>query len=231
MINYLHPTPYTLHPHSFSLLETILWEPQEGYFLLNYHLHRLQNSAIYFHIPVDLGAVQEHLNTLVTGFINSPYKVRLLVAEDSGINCEATPIHQLVDSCPFIQLGLSSIPVDPANPFLYHKTTNRQVYNLARASCTEGDTEYDDVLLSNCFGEITETCIGNIVVSMGGELLTPPVTSGLLPGTFRSFLLDQKQVKEKVLTIDMLRKCERIYVVNSVRKWQKAVLNLGVVDE
>jgi para-aminobenzoate synthetase/4-amino-4-deoxychorismate lyase len=123
----------------------------------------------------------------------------------------------------FFRLGLSPIPVDPTNPFLYHKTTNRQIYDLARSSCTE----CDDVLLYNCHGEITETSIGNIVVSLRGKLLTPPVTSGLLPGTFRADLLAKKQVEEKVLTIDMLGECEHIYVVNSVRKWREAVIILG----
>lgn len=59
---------------------------------------------------------------------------------------------------------------------------------------------------------------------MNGELVTPPVECGLLPGTFRAWLLDRGEVKEKVLTIDALKKAEEIYVVNSVRKWQNAVI-------
>ena len=63
-----------------------------------------------------------------------------------------------------------------------------------------------------------------IIVKMDGELVTPPVECGLLPGTFRAWLLDRGEVREKVLTIDALKKAEEIYVVNSVRKWQNAVI-------
>ena len=35
---------------AFSLLETMLWTPEEG-FLLDYHLRRLADSAAYFGVP------------------------------------------------------------------------------------------------------------------------------------------------------------------------------------
>ncbi|MFM8007271.1 MAG: aminotransferase class IV, partial [Dolichospermum sp.] len=82
----------------------------------------------------------------------------------------------------FVKLGMCCTPIDSSNIFLYHKTTNRQVYEIAKASFPD----CDDVLLWNERGEITETCIGNIVVDLNGELLTPPVQCGLLAGTFRA---------------------------------------------
>ncbi|HEU0055260.1 MAG TPA: aminodeoxychorismate synthase component I, partial [Longimicrobium sp.] len=40
-------------PHDFRLLETLLWEPGEGYFLLDGHLERLSRSAAYFGFRCD----------------------------------------------------------------------------------------------------------------------------------------------------------------------------------
>ena len=37
----------------FQLIETLLWHPENGYFLLEYHLERLQDSARYFHFCHD----------------------------------------------------------------------------------------------------------------------------------------------------------------------------------
>jgi para-aminobenzoate synthetase/4-amino-4-deoxychorismate lyase len=117
-------------------------------------------------------------------------------------------------------LKLAPTPVDSDDIFLYHKTTRRQVYEAARAS----RPDCDDVLLWNERGEITEASIANVVVERDGELLTPPVACGLLPGTFRAHLLDQGEVREKVIPVEMVKACERIYVVNSVRKWREATL-------
>jgi branched-subunit amino acid aminotransferase/4-amino-4-deoxychorismate lyase len=82
-------------------------------------------------------------------------------------------------------------------------------------------------LLWNERGEITETCIANVVVQLDGELITPPVKCGLLAGTFRAWLLDQKQVREAVITVEDLRRSEHIYLINSVRKWREAFLDFN----
>jgi len=123
---------------------------------------------------------------------------------------------------------LAQTPVDLSNPFLYHKTTHRELYETARAACSVGH----DALLWNERGEITETSIDNIVVRIDGELVTPPVECGLLPGTFRAWLLDQGKLRERAITIEELKRSERIYVVNSVRKWREAVVDWkGIGDQ
>jgi para-aminobenzoate synthetase/4-amino-4-deoxychorismate lyase len=203
----------------FSLLETILWTLEDGYFLLDDHLKRLQNSALYFGIPVKIEEIGQKLDALVKIFLNQSYKVRLLITRDGSISCETTSLSSSTNPQP-IRLGLSSTPIDSTNPFLYHKTTNRQIYDTAQAV----HSNCDDVLLWNERGEITETRIANVIVEMNGELVTPPVKCGLLAGTFRDDLLAQKKVREEVVTVEALKKCDRIFVVNSVRKWCEAVL-------
>jgi len=39
---------------NFELLESLLWEPKNGYFLLDRHLQRLERSADYFNFPLSL---------------------------------------------------------------------------------------------------------------------------------------------------------------------------------
>ncbi|MBO1347946.1 MAG: aminodeoxychorismate synthase component I [Hormoscilla sp. GUM202] len=202
----------------FSLLETLLWTPDTGYFLLSYHLQRLQDSAIYFSISLDIEKVQYRLDQLATSLPHKPHKVRLLVAQDSEITCKATTLNATNKP---VRLSLAAGPVDATNPFLYHKTTNRQLYEQFRSAGIDSD----DVLLYNEQGEITETCIGNIIVQMQGELLTPPVKCGLLPGTFRAHLLARGKVTEQTIALEDLPRCDRIHVVNSVRKWCSAILN------
>jgi branched-subunit amino acid aminotransferase/4-amino-4-deoxychorismate lyase len=54
-------------------------------------------------------------------------------------------------------------------------------------------------------------------VERNGQFYTPPVVCGLLPGTYRAWLLAQRRVCERVLTRSDLRAAERIWLVNSVR--------------
>ena len=51
----------------FSLLETLRWTPQEGYYLLERHLERLQDSARYFGFRLDLAALRLELERLAAG--------------------------------------------------------------------------------------------------------------------------------------------------------------------
>lgn len=204
-------------PPPFSLLETMLWEPGSGYFLLEEHLQRLADSGDYLGAVVDLARVRERLDALAASFAAQPRRVRLLVDRDGGINCEAAP---LSESAAPLRLAIAREPIDPDNPFLYNKTTHRVMYDQARAARPDGD----DVVLWNTRGEVTETSIANIVVELDGQMLTPPVECGLLPGVFRGWLLAQGKVREARVSLDDLRRAKRIYAVNSVRKWREAEL-------
>lgn len=90
-----------------------------------------------------------------------------------------------------LRVKLSPQPWDATDPLLSHKTTQRQRYEAVKASCPD----CDDVLLWNQRGEVMESCIANLVLPWQGKLLTPPVSSGLLPGTFRAWLLAQGEIE------------------------------------
>jgi para-aminobenzoate synthetase/4-amino-4-deoxychorismate lyase len=204
----------------FSLLETIRWTPHEGYFLMPYHLQRLQNSADYFSIPVQIDAIQHDLANLSQQLSHVLHKVRLLVDRDGHWRLESTPWIRPTHSP--VRLRLATQAIDSSDPFLYHKTTNRQVYDDARSGCSD----CDDVLLWNESGHVTESCIANLVVQIDRKQYTPPICCGLLAGTFRAWLLEQHTIEERVIPRDDLCRADRFYLINSVRGWQEATLKL-----
>ena len=159
------------------------------------------------------------MHYLTKTFSNQAYKVRLLLDSCGEITYQTMPLSS-VNNQEFVKLGMCSTPVDSNNLFLYHKTTNRQVYETAKAAFPD----CDDVLLWNERGEITETCIGNIVVELNREFLTPPVKCGLLAGTFRADLLEKGKIREEIIAVEQLQYINRIYIINSVQKWREAVL-------
>jgi para-aminobenzoate synthetase/4-amino-4-deoxychorismate lyase len=113
----------------------------------------------------------------------------------------------------FGEVQLAAEPIDADDPFLYHKTTNRRVYERALASRPGAS----DVLLFNERHELTESTIANLIVHLDGSLVTPPVQCGLLPGTARARLLEQGKVRERVIAVDELSFAGGLWLVNSVR--------------
>jgi len=203
----------------FSLLETILWTRDGGYYLLEHHLKRLADSAAYFDYPVNIRDIERALRTKSTGFSAEHQRIRLLVDRSGSVEVESSPF---IPEEPNVKLKvkLASEPVHSSDIFLYHKTTYRDVYESARHKCPD----YDDVVLWNEKGELTESSNANIVADIDGELCTPPVEAGLLAGVFRASLIEQNKIIERSLPVSDINIFRKVYLINSVRKWREAVL-------
>ena len=206
-------------PAKFELLETMRWRPDQGYFLLDRHLDRLREAGAYFDVAVGEEAARTALDNAITG-ADRAQRVRLLVARDGRIRIERAT---LVDPPPMLRLAIAAEPVDAGNVWLYHKTTRRDVYDQARAQARE----YDDVILWNRSGQVTEATTANVVAEVGGARVTPPIACGLLAGTFRAELLARGEIQERVLTLDDLRAASRLWLINSVHEWREAIVDLS----
>ncbi|MDQ3418555.1 MAG: aminodeoxychorismate synthase component I [Acidobacteriota bacterium] len=200
----------------FRLLETIKWTSAGGFALLDRHIDRICTSAACFGMPCDATEIRSMLANAVED-LRGPSKVRLLLEADGGLLCEAVDLLPLNDP---LRVALAAAPIDREDVFLYHKTTRRDVYERARAGRPDADT----VILWNSDREVTEAAESNIVVSAQGVKVTPPVSSGLLPGTMRAELLEAAEIVERIVTIDEVRAAEEIWLINSVRGWMRAVL-------
>ena len=200
------------HGTDFCLLETMLWTPDKGVFLLDLHLNRIADSAEYFGFTFHRDAARQALESLAGTLDGRRFRIRLLQPRDGAHTLEHKAIGKSAHTEPPV-IGLAAQPIDPDNPFLYHKTTRRDVYERALASAPA----CDDVLLWNPDGYLTETSIANIVVDIDGERYTPPVSCGLLGGTYRQWLLERGEVRERKIHVDELPRICGLSLVNSVR--------------
>ncbi len=206
--------------HKVELLETILWDKNNGYFLIEYHLQRLKKSAAFLLFKWDENKIEKTLqkfeNYLQLNF-NSPQIVRLIYSENGSIKIENKEIGKVKET---LKISLSKRVINSYEWSFFHKTTNRSFYDKALELSTT--QEADEVILCNEKGELCETTRHNIVLHLEGELYTPILDSGLLNGTFRQQLLKQGKIKERRLYIQDLHNAKEIYLINSVRKWIKA---------
>ena len=199
--------------HVFDLLETLRWSPAEGFFLLARHLRRMRRSAEYFEYRFDEQRVRSALDRSILGQ-TEPQRLRLLLSRDGDVRVERASLLPPAQSP--ARLTIAAAPIDPSNIFLFHKTTYRAMYSEAMRP------GYDDVVLWNAEGAVTETTLGNVVAEIDGRKRTPPVDAGLLAGTFREELLERGEIVEAPLTLDDLKTATRLWVVNSVREWWPA---------
>ena len=124
-----------------------------------------------------------------------------------------------------VKIALSDHRTDKSDEFLYHKTTFRKLYDHELTKYrTHG---YFDVIFRNKNNEITEGTISNIMIRTGEIYLTPPVSCGILAGTYRDYLLkkDDFPLKEGILHQKDLESADEIFVINSVRKMIPAVFS------
>jgi para-aminobenzoate synthetase/4-amino-4-deoxychorismate lyase len=200
--------------HGFELIETLLYEAGRGYALLERHLDRLAASAAYFGYRLDRETARRALEAEARGCREGALRVRLLLAGDGALSLSSTPL-AASEAEQTLRYIISDRPADSGDVFLYHKTTNRDLYEAEHARAAELGA--DEVLFVNERGELTEGTRTNLFIRRGGTLLTPPVESGLLPGTLRADLLARGEARETVLTPDDLEGAEAVYLGNSVR--------------
>ncbi len=81
---------------------------------------------------------------------------------------------------------------------------------------------YDEALLLNERGQVSECTSANIFVARGNSVHTPPLSSGCLPGVTREVLLSEIRVpgirlEEKELTLEDLEAADEVFITSTTR--------------
>ena len=196
---------------NFKIIETLRWAETE-YWLLEEHLDRMCASAEYFEFQCNKLAARQALDQMAPQFKGRSHRVRLLLAQDGSLELDFSEL----DGMRFGQIRLATRTVLSNDRFLYHKTTHRKMYNEELAAARIAHC--DDALFFNERHELTEGTIHNVFVVTNGVWRTPPVTCGVLRGTYRaSILRNSRNAREDVLTLRDLTCADAIYLCNSVR--------------
>lgn len=203
------------------LIETMLWTREGGFYLLERHLERLRASAAYFSIAFDEAELRARLADWAHAAQADRYRFRLTLDETEGLDFSATDLPAPSGAPGAFRFAIAPERLDPESLWLAHKTTNRAFYDQPRLAM-QAQMEIDEVVFLNTRGEICEGSITSIFLERDGVLLTPPLASGLLPGTLRAELLATGGAREAVLTLADLESADVIWLGNSVRGLMRA---------
>jgi para-aminobenzoate synthetase/4-amino-4-deoxychorismate lyase len=210
----------TCAARGFELVETMRLEGGSVY-LRDRHLKRLESSAAHFGFVCEVARISGALDQACDEHPKGTFKIRLLLDAGGSVSLSCIP---LAPPPQRLRLKLSRERIDPAHSLLYHKTTQRPLYRREHElAVREG---YDEVLFLNKDGEVCEGSMTNIFAEIDGELFSPPVSCGLLPGTLREELMSRRECRERVLDLSSLRHAHRVYAGNSVTGLVVAVLDV-----
>lgn len=110
------------------------------------------------------------------------------------------------------------------------KTTSRMAYQ--QASDEARTARADEAILVSADGEVLEGATSNVFAVIGGEVVTPPLSTGILPGVTRATVLRlcaslSIPARERLLHRDALLRADEAFVTNAVQQ----VVPLGDVDD
>ncbi len=208
----LDPIPY------FQLLETFWWTQGRENPLLPYHFERLLSSAKYFQfsIPKELqsyASFKDFLRENLREDTFQIFRIKLILSPTGELKLEKEAYEELCWPKP-IKVGLIRRKTPP-HTFHYHKTTQRKEYNhLREEALRRGFTE---IVFYNEANQLLEGTISNIFLEKEELLYTPPLELGILPGTLRRKLIEEKKAIEAPLTLEDLKKGATLYIGNSLR--------------
>jgi para-aminobenzoate synthetase/4-amino-4-deoxychorismate lyase len=195
----------------FRLLETIRCEAGGGFASLEAHLRRLRRSARYFGYPFSRRRALEALEA-PAGLGAPLHRVRLLLDRHGRFEAEWEPLGPLP---PEVEVLLSRHQTRPSQPWLYHKTTERHLYDRELALARRQG--FGEVLFTNSEGQLTEGAFTNLMVRAEGRWVTPKLSCGLLPGIWRSQFIRRHHAGQAILTPADLPGAEEVLLGNSVR--------------
>ena len=98
--------------------------------------------------------------------------------------------------------------------FIHKKFPYDHRFAILKSARDEG---FDDSILFNAKNEITETAVSNLVFQIDGAWVTPPITSGVLPGIVRAVAIEECGVSVRPIHISEVPEIQSGFLVSSLR--------------
>jgi para-aminobenzoate synthetase/4-amino-4-deoxychorismate lyase len=192
---------------SFDLIETMFFDPVEGVQRLEGHLARMKASAAVLGFTFDRHGARNSLQS-ATFRLRNAARVRMRLAPSGALAVEVSPLPRLAELP--VPVAVRPAPMAADDFRLTHKTSLRAAYDSARHESGTAEVVFVDEP-----GFVTEGSWSNIFVERDGQLLTPPLALGLLPGVLRAELIDKGRAVESHLRIADLE--SGFFIGNSLR--------------
>ncbi len=203
-----------------GLFETVRIENAKATHL-ELHMARLEKSAQHLNIPFNNNLLFRNVDDLCLTLDPSLiYRLRIDLSAHGEISLKAAPITPLKPNVRLLwakDILSENTVMQSSDQLLQHKVTRRKIYDQAWMKAEELGSF--DALFTNELGYVTEGGRSNIFIKKNGQWLTPPCSSGCLPGVMRNLLLKDTSwgAKETDITPDDVLQADEIIFTNALR--------------
>jgi branched-chain amino acid aminotransferase len=201
-------------------------------FAFERHWARMVKDAALFHVPMPCTAEEGRRRLLELVEANRAYNSSLrayVVRNDGsafGSACERRTdligmTTDLKDWGKGVKLALEPQARHAASKFAGTKILSWAInLTLVEEAQAKG---FDEVILLNERGEVAECTSANIFIARGNRVLTPPLSSGCLPGVTRDLLLSEIrapgfEVRETALMPADLHNADEVFITSTTRE-------------
>jgi branched-chain amino acid aminotransferase len=144
----------------------------------------------------------------------------LIVSVHAGVVGATAPVRAIV---------AQTTRKNERSPLAGIKSTNYLDAILARQEAARAGA--DDAILLNTADSVAEATAANIFCVIGGDLVTPPMADGALPGTMRKLIMTLETVIERSLAAEDLSRAAEIFLTNSTSVRAAVSLNGQAVGD
>jgi branched-chain amino acid aminotransferase len=209
-------------------------------FLLDRHLARLRHSAalMALALPFSNQELSDRINQTMAAHpaLDEAY-IRILVTRgvgDLSYNLAATPTPSLViivkpftphpqrtftEGIPIVVVGIRRNHPDALNPMIKSNNLMNNALAMQEAIGRGGQ----EALMLNQAGQLAACSQSNIFLVRTGEVRTPPLSEGLLPGITREYVLELAAeltlpAREMALGRDDLTEADEVFLTGTTRE-------------
>lgn len=201
----------------FETIKTVDSQP----WALSRHMRRALNTARRNSQPF---ASEENIRIAVSEVIAAnPFSIgrlRLLFGSDGSLRATHQEYVELTETA---KLNVRTMSVLKSGIIEKRYPYSRNLSLLAEAK----SAGFDDSLLLNENGFVSETTIANLVFNLNGEWVTPPLSDGVLPGVMRALLIEKAGVLVRQISTDELSEISDGFVISSLKIAQP----IGLIED
>jgi len=205
-------------PDGEGIFETI--KTQDGeIFELGRHMRRAVDAAAQKEIVLpseDL--VRKAIESLLMAETHSVGRLRLLFSRDRFV-----AVHQFYEE--IVKPAKLTVIADPSEVKGISIKTFPYEHRLALLAKAQSEG-FDEIICLNTDLEVTEGAVSNFIFRIDGKWVTPPLSSGVLPGVQRGIVIERCGVAVKLIGKADLGRADAAFVISSL----KLALSVAEID-
>jgi len=195
---------------------------------LEKHLLRLRHGAELLQMPFDseIATWEPAIKAALVANNITEGSARITLLRGVGVRGVLPPRNAKPTSMVSVHSGHvgSNLPLDAIiasstrrneqSPLASIKTTNYLDAILARMEAEKSNAE--DAIMLNSKGHVAEATASNVFCVKDGEIITPKVSDGALPGIMRSCVIKERDAQQISISIETLLDADEVFLTSSL---------------